>query len=62
MISLPSLRSKNKRTDLDSILPLTHNHRGKQTSVFGYIYDTSATIGTVITGSIQVQNIFIESF
>lgn len=56
MFYLPSFGSKNKRSDLDSILPLTNKLEGNQTSIFGYIYDTSASIGTAITGSCQVYD------
>ena len=58
MISLPSLTfsSKKNRNDFDSILPLTNKSiSASQSSLLGYIYDTSASIGSAITGSCQVK-------
>lgn len=58
MFSFPSLRSKNKRNDFDSILPMNNKSKlqtDQTSNILGYIYNTSASIGMAITGTCQVN-------
>lgn len=55
-LPLPFITSKKQENDFDSILPLTNkSSHGKQSSLLGYIYDTSASLGSIITESCQVK-------
>jgi hypothetical protein len=52
-INLPNLSGKD-RNDFDSILPISYSSDKNKKSFMGYIYDTSSSIGTAISGSCQV--------